>query len=285
MSSDLIRALNNNSSKKKFPDEKPYLSIPLDAICRLSAELNLSVQQIEIVALENNIVPEHYARNMRFFSVNDQIALLDSHIGVVGLGGLGGAVTEILARMGIGRLTLIDGDEFEESNLNRQFLSRSDLLGVSKAQAAKQRVNLLNPSIACDAHAQYIDESNAIDLLTDPDVIVDCLDNIKTRFIVGRAAKQMGIPFIFAAVAGFSGQITTIFPEDPGLRQIFGASEENRSAKGAEASIGTLSPIVTTLASLECAEVVKIIIGRGTPLRNQLFIVDLMDNTFEIISL
>jgi len=284
VSSDLVRALNKNSSKKHFPDEEPYLSIPLNAIGRLSAEFNLARQQIEIVALENNIVPEHYARNMRFFSVKDQIALLNSHIGVVGLGGLGGAVTEILARMGIGRLTLIDGDEFEESNLNRQFLSRSDLLGFSKAQAAKQRVNLLNPSIACDAHAQYIDESNAIDLLTDPDVIVDCLDNIKTRFIVERAAKQMGIPFVFAAVAGFSGQITSIFPEDPGLQQIFGASED-RPSKGAEASLGTLAPIVTTLASLECSEVVKIILGRGTPLRNQLLIVDLNDNTFEILSL
>ncbi len=102
---------------------------------------------MKLVALQNDIVPEHYARNLRFFSVEDQIALLNSQVGVVGLGGLGGAVTEILARIGFGRLVLLDGDMFEESNLNRQFLSKTDLLGSSKANAAKQRVAEVNPSI------------------------------------------------------------------------------------------------------------------------------------------
>ncbi len=117
----------------------------------------------------------------------------------------------------------------------------------------------------CHAHAEYIDETNATDLLAKTDVIVDCLDNIKTRFVVERAAKQMGVPFISAAVAGFSGQLTTIFPEDQGLKLIYGAVENDIPSKGAEAALGTLSPVVTTLASLECAEIVKISLAGEPP--------------------
>jgi len=283
--SELVHAIKKQASQKQFPDNTPYLSLSIDSANHLSAKFNLNLQKIEIVALQNDIVPEHYVRNMRFFSVEDQIALLNSRVSVVGLGGLGGAVTEILARIGFGRLVLLDGDTFEESNLNRQFLSKKDLLGSSKVDAAIQRVADVNPSIVCHAHAEYVDETNATDLLTKSDVIVDCLDNIKTRFVVERAAKQMGVPFISAAVAGFSGQLTTVFPEDQGLKLIYGAVEDDVPSKGAEAALGTLLPVVTTLASLECAEVVKIILGRGTPLRNRLLIVDLLDNTFEVLSL
>lgn len=285
MPSQLVSAIKKHSSQKHFPDNTPYLSLSLDSTSHLSDKFNLNLQQIEIIALENDIVPEHYARNMRFFSVKDQIALLNSQVSVVGLGGLGGAVTEILARIGIGRLALFDGDSFEESNLNRQFLSRRDLLGSSKADAAKQRVTEVNPSIICHAHAVFIDETNAAALLSDAKGIIDCLDNIKTRFVLERTAKQLGVPFISAAVAGFSGQITTIFPDDQGLKLIYGDVEDDIPSRGAEATLGTLSPVVTTLAALECAEVVKIILGKGTPLRNRLLIVDLLDNTFEVLKL
>ena len=282
---ELESSLKKHASQKQFPDNTPYLSLSINSSSHLSAKFNLNLQQIEIVALQNDIIPEHYARNMRFFSVEDQIALLNSQVGVVGLGGLGGAVSEILARIGIGRLVLFDGDMFEESNLNRQLLSTTDVLDSSKADAAKLRVAEVNPSILCRSHAEYIDETNATDLLAKTDVIVDCLDNIKTRFVVEHTAKQMGVPFISAAVAGFSGQITTIFPEDQGLKLIYGAIEDDVPSKGAETALGTLAPVVTTLASLECAEVVKIILGRGTPLRNRLLIVDLLDNTFEVLTL
>jgi molybdopterin/thiamine biosynthesis adenylyltransferase len=282
---ELIPALKQHASPKHFPDHTPYLSLPIDDAERLSVEFKSRLRQIEIIALENDIVPEHYARNMRFFSMSDQIALLKAHVGIVGLGGLGGAVTEILARMGVGRLSLIDGDSFEESNLNRQFLSQRRLIGQAKADSAKQRLAAINPAVECQAYAVYLDETNAEELLADTHVIIDCLDNIKTRFILENAAKRLGAPFISAAVAGLSGQITTIYPQDPGLRQIYGSPQDGFPSQGAEAALGTLSPVVTTIAALECAEVVKILLGHGTPLRNRLLIVDLMDNTFESLEL
>jgi molybdopterin/thiamine biosynthesis adenylyltransferase len=95
----------------------------------------------------------------------------------------------------------------------------------------------------------------------------------------------MAVPFISGAVAGFSGQITTIFPDDPGLQKIYGGTEETHSTKGAETTMGTLSPAVTTIAALECAEVVKIILGKGDTCRNKLFFVDLLDSVFEILTL
>ena len=283
MISDLVNALKKTSSSKQFPDGKPYFSLPLQDINRLSNTFDLSTQHVEIAALEADIIPEHYARNMRFFSTQDQIVLLKSQVAIVGLGGLGGTVTEILTRTGIGHLILIDGDKFEESNLNRQFLSRIDLLEKPKADAAKHRVGALNPSISCNVYAEFLTEANAHDLLSGSDVIVDCLDSIETRFVLENAAKKLGIPFVSAAVAGFSGQVTVIFPEDEGLKQIYGASEEDRPSKGAEATLGTLAPAVTTVAALECAEVVKILFDRGATLRNKLMIIDLLDNIFEVL--
>ena len=285
MNAELKNAIKIASSSKQFPDEEPYLSLSFKSAVHLADTFDLSIQQVEIVALENDIIPEHYARNMQFFSITDQITLLQSQVAIIGLGGLGGTVLEILCRMGIGSLILIDGDEFEESNLNRQFLSTPDILGLPKAVAAKQRINTINPGVACKVHTEFLTEDNAKGLLYASDVVVDCLDSIETRFVLETAAKQLTIPLVSGAVAGFSGQVTVIYPEDPGLQQIYGASTDDRPAKGAEATLGTLSPAVTTIAAIECSEIVKIIIGRSAGLHNKLLIIDLLDNMFEVLDI
>jgi molybdopterin-synthase adenylyltransferase len=210
--------------------------------------------------------------------------LLRARVSIVGLGGLGGGVTEILARIGIGRLNLIDGDDFEDSNLNRQFLSTCDLLATPKAQAAVQRVHQINPSVEVLHHRRFLTQENSLDLLAESDLVVDCLDNLKTRFELEHACKKIRAPLVSAAVAGSSGQLTTIFPDDNGFRLIYGDPHQ-APLKGAETALGTMPYSVTTLAALECAEVVKVLLNRGTLLRNRLLIADLMDATFDIVSL
>ena len=123
MKADIINKIKKVSMLKKFPDDTFYTSISVENIANLAKFFEVSGQYIEITALEENIVPERYARNMKMYSAKDQATLLKSRVGIVGLGGLGGAVTEMLARSGIGTLNLIDGDIFEDSNLNRQFLT------------------------------------------------------------------------------------------------------------------------------------------------------------------
>jgi molybdopterin-synthase adenylyltransferase len=269
---------------REFPDKTPYSSLSVEDVLDLSRRSGVSGRQVEIAALENGIVPERYVRNMRTFSLGDQAALLKAHAGVIGLGGLGGTVVEILARMGLGHLTLIDGDRFEDSNLNRQLLSSVTNLTTSKAEAARQRVSQINPSIDLAVHAQFLSPENAAALLAGCDVVVDCLDNLRNRFQAEDACRSIGCPLVSAAVAGSSGHLTTIFPEDRGLRLIYG-DPEDAPLKGAETALGTVPYAVISLAALECAEVTKIILKKGVPLRHKLLVADLMEGVIEVMSL
>ncbi|MCJ7829948.1 MAG: HesA/MoeB/ThiF family protein, partial [Desulfobacterales bacterium] len=258
--------------------------LAVEEVADLAARWEVSGREVEIAALENDIVPERYVRNMRRFTPADQLKLLAAHAVVVGLGGLGGGVVEILARIGVGSLTLIDGDTFEGSNLNRQFLSTPALLNTSKAEAAARRVASINASLRVEARAEFLDEHNAERLIGTADVTVDCLDNVGTRFVLERLARQRAIPLVSAAVAGDSGHVTTIFPEDPGLKLIYGDPRQ-LPQRGAEASLGTLPYCVTLLSALECAEVVKILLGHGGLLRNRLLVVDLTEPILEVLQL
>ncbi len=284
MKTDIINKIKNVSIRKKFPDGSFYTSISVEHILNLSVFFQLNSLHIETTALSENIVPEHYVRNMKTFSPKDQSILLRSRASIVGLGGLGGAVTEILARIGIGTLTLIDADTFEESNLNRQFLSTYHLLEASKTKAAIKRVREINPTITVNGHEELLDDNNAERLIEKSDVIVDCLDNIQSRFFLENAAKKVGSPLVSAAVAGGYGHVTSIFPKDKGLTLIYGDSDI-LPQKGAETSLGCLPHAVTLLAAMETSEVVKILLSKGSVLRNKLCVIDLMDNIFEVLDL
>ena len=272
------------ATAKEYPDKTPYRSLSVANVLALADRTGMGGREIEIAALENGIVPERYARNMRSFSLADQAALLQARVAVVGLGGLGGTVAEILSRMGVGRLTLIDGDRFEDSNLNRQLLSTVEGLGQLKSEAALARVGRINPSVEITALTEFVTVKNAEAVLGGCDVVVDCLDNLRTRFQVEDACRRLGCPLVSAAVAGSSGHVTTIFPEDAGLRLIYG-EPQNAPLKGAETALGTVPYAVTFLAALECAEVVKVILKKGSLLRHKLLVADLMDGIVEVMNL
>lgn len=276
-----IRALSN---RKELPDKTPYTSISVNNIGKISRKSGVSCREVEVTSLEAEIIPERYVRNMKSFSPSDQATLLRSRASIVGLGGLGGTVTEILARLGIGTLNLIDGDVFEESNLNRQYLCRESLISTPKADAAAKRVEEINSSVTVIHHLKYLNEDNASGIIENSDVVIDCLDSLSGRFILEKASKKAGYRLVSAAVAGNYGQITTIFPEDPGLRLIYGDADKAPD-KGAETSLGALSHTVSLIAALECSEAIKILLKNGSLLRNRLLVVDLADNSFETMQL
>ncbi len=281
---DLLNRIEVLATTGQLPDGTPYRRISVEDTAALSTAFGMPGRDVEIAALEAGAVPERYVRNMKTFSLDEQIILLRSRVSIVGLGGLVGAVTEILTRVGIGTLRLIDVDIFEDSNLNRQFLSTPDLIATSKAAAAAQKVSQINPSIVVQQYNENLNDSNSLSLIENSDVAVDCLDNVPSRFCLERAAKQTGVTLVSAAVAGVSGHVTTIFPEDPGLEMIYGESDR-RPQKGVETSLGCLPQAVTLLASVECSEVIKILLGKGDLLRNKLFIVDLVSNTMDVLQL
>lgn len=280
----MIADIERLAAPRTFPDGTPYRSLGVRAVAQIAAAAGVLPREVELAALEREILPERYARNFRSFSFAEQATLLRSRVAVVGLGGLGGAVSEVLARLGVGRLTLIDGDRFEESNLNRQLFSSVDVLGAPKAETAALRIRAVNPTIETDPRVALLTAENGRDLLAGCRAAVDCLDNLPSRFVLEEVCRGLGIPLVSAAVAGASGHVTTVFPEDRGLRAVFG-EPESAPRKGAEAALGTLPFAVWFLACLECAEVVKILLHRGTPLRGVLFLADLTEGFFERVRL
>ena len=215
---------------------------------------------------------ERYLRNHDAISEEEQAFLSTKRVLVVGCGGLGGMVIECLARIGVGYLRVVDGDVFEESNLNRQLLSSRMNLGRPKILAAQQRVMAVNPLVVVDAVQAELTVENARELLGECDVAVDCLDNIPARLVLQEAAKEAGIPVVHGAVAGWLGRICVIQPGEDLLTLLYPEPDEMR---GEERLAGTLSFTAALTASWQSAETVKLLLGKSG-LQAEILEVDLM---------
>ncbi len=234
--------------------------------------------------MEASVFEGRYARNFNTFSRDEQNRLGRSCVAVIGLGGLGGGVCEMLARVGVERLVLIDGDRFEVSNLNRQLLCEERLIGTSKAEAAAERVRAVNSEIRVTHISRFLDETDFYDHIRGADVVMDCLDAIDTRFQLQGAARKAGIPIVSGAIAGLTGQVTTIFPEDVGYGLIYG-EKSREQARGVETRTGNIAYCALLVAALQASECVKILLNRGELLRNKLLVAELWTNTLDVMDL
>ena len=195
---------------------------------------------------------------------------------MVGAGGLGGNVILLLARVGVGHIVVVDYDRFDETNLNRQALSNGQTLGRSKAEVAVAVVSRINPGVKVTPRQIRIDPLNARDGLDGVDVIVDALDNISDRFTIEDASKSMGIPLVHGALAGLEGQLMTVFPDDPGLKRLYGSrGTDGDRSKSPEAILGVPALMPSFIATLQAMEVLKIILKRGKLFRNVMVHLDL----------
>ncbi len=250
----------------------------------ISRKQNISTKQIEIIALENQIVPERYIKNIGTIGIQGQLKLLQSRVAVIGLGGLGSFLIELLARMGIGELFLADGDVFVENNLNRQLLMNEKSIGNFKANIAKKRLKTVNSAVVVDIFRGFLDYENAPLLLEACNVIADGLDNIKDRYMLQSIGKTLNIPYVYGSVAGFFGQVCSIFPGDDSISLIYGMDTPSIN-HGVEVEIGNLPATVATIAALQTQEIVKILTNTGKPLRKKLLIIDTeygVTNTIEL---
>lgn len=223
---------------------------------------------------------DRYIRNEKMLSPQENKSLAGFRIAVVGCGGLGGHIIEMLARLGIGYITAIDGDVFEESNLNRQLLSLPSNIGEPKALSAAERIMQVNPLVEVNPVYKFLTDENAEELLTGHDVIIDALDNISSRRMVERAAENLNTPMVFGAIAGWYAQVCTIFPGDRMLEKLY-PEDIN---KGAETQLGNPSFTPALAASLQVAEALKVLLGKGTILRKKLLVISVLDHEYEVIS-
>lgn len=161
-------------------------------------------------------------RNIGVYSKKEQEKIRKSKIAIVGIGCDGGLATVILARMGVGFLTLIDHDEYEIVNINRQPMSNLNVIGQSKVEIAKKTVKGINPFIEVMAKIIKLDEDNAIELLKGNDVILQCVDNLPSRVIIHRAAMQLGIPSItMTGQPPFRTFVSSFFTGGPLYEELF----------------------------------------------------------------
>ena len=167
-----------------------------------------------------------YTRNMPALSESQCRALREKRVAVIGCGGLGGHLIELLCRVGIGAITAVDGDVFEESNLNRQLLSQVPLLGTSKAEAAKARAAAVNPQVRLEAVPEFLTVENAVQLLTGCDAALDALDSVQARRVLYSACEELGIPVIHGAIGGWVAQAAIAMPGDGLLDRLYPAGTE-----------------------------------------------------------
>ncbi len=222
---------------------------------------------------------EQYFKNKCCISIREQELLATKKVCVIGCGGLGGYILETLARIGVGSITVIDGDVFDRTNFNRQLFSAENLIGKSKVKIARKRLHDVNPEVSVNSVYEYLNEENAMQLLSGHDVIVDALDSIDIRMILQSAAKRLDVPMVHGAVAGWYGQVTTIFPGDDTLNKLYKNSTDKNSGK----KIGTLSFTPAVVGSIQSSEVIKLLLGRGGILNNKVLFIDLFEQDYEIV--
>lgn len=233
----------------------------------------VTLAEVEVAALELGILPARYQRNRSTISVKDQLTLHRSRVAVIGCGGLGGYVIEELARLGVGRLVVVDPDIFEEHNLNRQILSSPADLGAAKVEVASRRVGLINPAVTLVAHQTAFNSANGNDLLDSCNLAIDALDNINSRLELAGCCSAMKIPMVHGAIAGWYGHVTTILPEDSSLQRQYSG---HCNSPGIEKELGNPAFTPAVVASMQVAEACKLLLGRGGSLHNRTVMIDLL---------
>lgn len=224
---------------------------------------------------------KRYAKNYTMLSEKENQILNNSKVCVVGCGGLGGYIIEMLGRIGVCHITAVDGDVFDETNLNRQLLSDIMKIGQEKAVEAQRRMLLVNPDVTVNSVVEFLDEKNAASILSGHDVIIDALDQIPTRFLLQETCEKLEIPFVHGAIAGWYGQVATIFPRDRTIDKIY----KNKVTNGEEKLLGNPSFTPALISSIQVSEVIKILINRGDLLRNKMLFVNTLNQEYEIIDL
>ena len=265
------------------PGDGPFRSLALEGVSRLAEKLKVPASMAMRLCLDQDIWPLRFARNRGVMSTSAQSALLDSRAAVIGCGGLGGHTVTLLARAGVGALTVCDGDSFSESNLNRQLLCRENNLGRNKAEVAAEELTGIASHAAINVYPLNITAENAREILSGADIILDCLDSMRDRLLLDSCARDLGVPLVHATIAGDEGFVSLIRPGENTLRLLYGSAAES-GVGGAESVVGvpTVTPAAT--AALQAALSIHCLSGKKLP-GGRLYHLDLLAPLLETLEL
>ena len=218
-----------------------------------------------------------YIRNIPALTEQECALLRTKRVAVIGCGGLGGYLIEHLARIGFGAIRAVDGDVFEETNLNRQLLSEPSAIGRSKAEAAAARIRAINPEVVVEAIPCFLNEANAAALISGCDAVLDALDSISARKTLAKACAEAGIPYVYGAISGWVAQAGISMPGDGMLDILYPEGTQIR-----DKSVLSFTPGLC--ASMQTALCVKWLTGRPVE-TGTLYYFDLLNQEFETIPL
>ncbi len=220
---------------------------------------------------------ERYLRNLPALTEDECLSLRSKRILVVGCGGLGGYIIEMLARIGVGTIRAVDGDCFEATNLNRQLLSKPELIGVSKAESAAARISQVNPDVAAEYYCAFFDERNGEKLISGCDIVMDALDNVESRRVLANYCEKIGVPMVFGAISGWVAQAALSLPGDGLIEKLYPQGVEIK-----DKSVLSFTPALC--AAMQCALAVRYLCGREVD-SSSIKYFDLLNMEFETIDM
>ena len=207
--------------------------------------------------------------------IEGQQALLDAHVLVIGAGGLGSPAAMYLAASGVGRLTLVDDDTVDLTNLQRQIAHVTQRVGQPKAASARITLHAINPDIDVVALQERVDDARLAGLVAAATVVLDCTDNFATRHAVNRACVARRVPLVSGAVIRFDGQVSVFDPRS-GTQPCYSClfPQDQQFSDEACSTMGVFAPLVGVVGSMQAAEALKLVMGIGESLAGRLLLLD-----------
>ncbi len=225
---------------------------------------------------------ERYSRHLLVpeIGLEGQTKLLNAKVLLLGAGGLGSPTALYLAAAGVGTLGVVDDDDVDLSNLQRQVIHTTDRIGTPKVDSAEIAINGINPDVNVVKYKTRLDASNIMEIIDGYDVIVDGVDNFPTRYLLNDATVRLGIPVVSASILGFDGQLSVFAPHDgPCYRCLYPVPPPAELAPSCGAN-GVLGVLPGTMGLLQATEVVKLVTGSGEPLIGRLLLYEALGATF-----
>ncbi|MCF6129987.1 HesA/MoeB/ThiF family protein [Flavobacterium sp. AS60] len=217
--------------------------------------------------------------------ISGQQKLADAKVLLVGVGGLGCPVLQNLAAAGVGNIGIVDGDIVEETNLHRQYLYSLSDCGKSKVAVAAEVVSKQNPDIDIIKYPTHFTRKNCFEIASDYQIIVDCTDNIATRYLINDVAVAKGIPMVYASIHKFEGQLSVFnYKNGPTYRCLFPEDDRLEAIQNCNDS-GVLGVLPNVLGTMQANEALKIILEIGTILSGNLLLYNSLSNSFQTIEI
>ncbi len=228
----------------------------------------------------NSDEEERYQKHLTLKEIGyeGQLDLKNSSVLCIGAGGLGSSVLIYLAATGIGRIGIVDNDQVEKSNLQRQIIHETNTIGNLKIDSARERIKKFNPNCEILTFSERINPKNAIEIIQEFDIICDCSDNFGTRYLINDSCLLLNKPLVFGSVQGFEGQVSVfnLYKNSPNLRDFLPESPSKNAAPSC-AEYGVVGVSTGLIGILQVNEIIKIILKKGEILDGEILIFDLLN--------